>query len=38
MPRPVDGVWWPRSHDPPTELPHPFAGLPRAWGHLVSAR
>ncbi|MFJ8535541.1 DUF5994 family protein [Streptomyces sp. NPDC093591] len=36
MPRPIDGAWWPRSHDLLAELPRLLAGLPRAWGHITS--
>ncbi|MFI1969764.1 hypothetical protein BLA24_16970 [Streptomyces cinnamoneus] len=36
MPRPIDGAWWPRSHDLLAELPWLLAGLPRAWGHITS--
>jgi hypothetical protein len=36
LPRRVDGVWWPHSDDLLTELPELLAGLPRAWGDIVS--
>ncbi|MFF8191675.1 DUF5994 family protein [Streptomyces bobili] len=36
LPRRVDGVWWPRSDDLLAELPELLAGLPRAWGDIVS--
>ncbi|MFE7650447.1 DUF5994 family protein [Streptomyces phaeoluteigriseus] len=36
VPRRVDGVWWPRSNDLLAELPELLAGLPRAWGDIVS--
>ncbi|MFM9448804.1 DUF5994 family protein [Streptomyces acidiscabies] len=36
MPRPIDGVWWPRSYDLLAELPRLLAGLPRTWGHITS--
>jgi hypothetical protein len=36
LPRPIDGAWWPRSHDLLAELPRLLAGLPRAWGHVTS--
>ncbi|GGW54688.1 DUF5994 family protein [Streptomyces galilaeus] len=36
LPRRVDGVWWPRSDDLLAELPQLLAGLPRAWGDIVS--
>jgi hypothetical protein len=35
-PRPIDGVWWPRSYDLLAELPRLLAGLPRAWGRITS--
>ncbi|MDO0926656.1 DUF5994 family protein [Streptomyces sp. TG1A-8] len=36
LPRRIDGAWWPRTHDLLAELPHLLAGLPRAWGQVVS--
>ncbi|MCT9011481.1 DUF5994 family protein [Streptomyces rhizosphaerihabitans] len=36
MPRRIDGVWWPRSTDLTSELPHLLGGLPPAWGHVSS--
>ncbi|MFD7137537.1 DUF5994 family protein [Streptomyces sp. NPDC059894] len=36
LPRRIDGAWWPRTHDLMAELPHLLAGLPRAWGQIVS--
>ncbi|MFE2886381.1 DUF5994 family protein [Streptomyces sp. NPDC059272] len=36
VPRRLDGAWWPYSYDLLTEVPRLLAGLPRAWGHMVS--
>ncbi|MGP3999576.1 DUF5994 family protein [Streptomyces sp. 8N706] len=36
LPRPIDGAWWPRSHDLIAELPRLLGGLPLAWGHISS--
>lgn len=36
LPHPIDGAWWPSSHDLLTELPRLLAGLPQAWGHITS--
>ncbi|MFI1533333.1 DUF5994 family protein [Streptomyces anandii] len=29
LPRRIEGAWWPRTSDLPTELPQPLSGLPR---------
>jgi hypothetical protein len=36
VPRRIDGAWWPRTRDLLAELPQLLAGLPRAWGQIVS--
>ncbi|MFI1165063.1 DUF5994 family protein [Streptomyces sp. NPDC020801] len=36
VPRRIDGAWWPRTNDLLAELPQLLAGLPRAWGQVVS--
>ncbi|MET9364893.1 DUF5994 family protein [Streptomyces sp. NPDC006632] len=36
-PRPVDGVWWPRSDDLTTELPRLIRALPHSWPQIALA-
>ncbi|MFJ3210310.1 DUF5994 family protein [Streptomyces flaveolus] len=35
LPRRIDGVWWPRSRDLPTQLPQLLATLPTSWGAIT---
>ncbi|MER0445857.1 DUF5994 family protein [Streptomyces sp. Edi4] len=34
-PRPIDGVWWPRSDDLTTELPRLIRALPHSWPRIA---